>query len=130
MRAATTTAAGATTRSKSPLPDEDCVVKRYLPFLCASVFAACAGTARAQDGMAEGRRLFTQAASPVCAVCHTLRQAEASGQVGPDLDELRPDTVRVEKAIRNGIGQMPANTNLNDEQIRLLAKYVASVAGK
>lgn len=96
-------------------------------------FAACAvlaGGAHAQDAIGEGKRLFTRDAVPLCAVCHTLRHAGAGGQVGPDLDELRPDAARVEKAMRNGIGQMPANTNLNDEQIRLLANYVANVAGK
>lgn len=97
------------------------------------VLAACAllaGSAQAQDAIEEGKRLFTREAVPLCAVCHTLRHAGAVGQVGPDLDELRPDAARVEKAMRNGIGQMPANTNLKDEQIRLLANYVAGVAGK
>lgn len=97
------------------------------------VLAACAllaGSVQAQDAIEEGKRLFTREAVPLCAVCHTLRHAGAGGQVGPDLDELRPDAARVEKAMRNGIGQMPANTNLKDEQIRLLANYVASVAGK
>lgn len=99
----------------------------------AAVLAACvlpAGSACAQDAIDEGRRLFTREAVPLCAVCHTLRHAGAVGQVGPDLDELRPDAARVEKAMRTGIGQMPANTNLKDEQIRLLAQYVATVAGK
>jgi cytochrome c6 len=35
----------------------------------------------------------------------------------------------VEKAIRNGIGQMPAYTTLSDAQIRQLADYVARVTG-
>ncbi|WP_420475516.1 c-type cytochrome [Noviherbaspirillum sp. ST9] len=96
--------------------------------LAASVLLA--GSVQAQDVIEEGKRLFTREAVPLCAVCHTLREAGASGQVGPDLDELRPDAARVEKAMRNGIGQMPANTNLKDAQIRLLANYVASVAGK
>jgi len=98
-----------------------------------SMLAACAllaGPAVAGDAAAEGKQLFTQKASPACAVCHTLRHAGATGQIGPDLDELRPDAARVEKAVRNGIGQMPANSNLSEAQIRLLAKYVAEVAGK
>ncbi|HYD59597.1 MAG TPA: cytochrome c [Noviherbaspirillum sp.] len=89
-----------------------------------------AGSACGQDGLEEGKKLFTQTAVPACAVCHTLRHAGAAGQVGPDLDELRPDAARVEKAMRNGIGQMPVIGNLKEDQIRLLAKYVATVAGR
>jgi len=61
-----------------------------------------------------------------------LQHAGASGQVGPVLDELKPDASRVEKAIRNGIGQIPVIVNLGEAQIKLLAQYVAaaSVAGK
>ena len=45
------------------------------------------------------------------------------------LDELKPDATRVEKAIRNGLGVMPANKNLSDAQIRLLSEYVARASG-
>ena len=95
-----------------------------------AVLALLAGSAFGQDGLDEGKKLFTQTAVPACAVCHTLKHAGAAGQVGPDLDELKPDAARVEKAMRNGIGQMPVIGNLKEDQIRLLAKYVASVAGK
>jgi cytochrome c6 len=98
-------------------------------FLLAACSLLVQGT-HAQDAIEEGKRLFTREAAPLCAVCHTLRHAGATGQVGPDLDELRPDAARVEKAMRNGIGQMPPNSNLSDAQIRQLAKYVETVAGK
>ena len=103
---------------------------RCLQAYVLAAFSLLAGSANAQGMIDEGKRLFTRDAVPLCAVCHTLRHAGANGQVGPDLDELQPDAARVEKAIRNGIGQMPANTNLKDDQIRLLAKYVATFAGK
>lgn len=77
-----------------------------------------------------GRKIFVQKAVPACAVCHTLKHANASGEIGPVLDEIKPDAERVEKAVRNGIGQMPAFTNLSDAEIKLLAKYVAAVAGQ
>ena len=94
-----------------------------------AAIALFAGSACGQN-LEEGKKLFTQTAVPACAVCHTLKHADAAGQVGPDLDELKPDAARVEKAMRNGIGQMPVIGNLTEDQIRLLAKYVASVAGK
>lgn len=89
----------------------------------------CSGVA-AQDMLHDGKLLFTRMAVPACAVCHTLKHAGAEGAVGPSLDELRPDAARVEKAVRNGIGQMPANTVLTEEQLKLLARYVAGVAGQ
>ncbi len=87
------------------------------------------GSAFAQSGMDEGRKLFTQVAAPACSVCHTLRHAGATGEIGPNLDELKPDASQVEKAVRNGIGQMPAFRGLSDVEIAALAKYVAAVAG-
>ncbi|MGO4392932.1 cytochrome c [Variovorax sp. M-6] len=85
--------------------------------------------AHAQPATDEGRKLFLTGATPACALCHTLKKAGATGQIGPDLDELQPDAARVEKAIRNGIGPMPAFKSLTDEQIRTLARYVASATG-
>ena len=91
----------------------------------AAVFAAvalAAAGAWAQD-MDEGRKLFT-GVTPACALCHTLKDAGASGAVGPSLDELKPDQDRVVKALRNGIGQMPAFTQLTPAQVQALARYV------
>jgi cytochrome c6 len=34
----------------------------------------------------------------------------------------------VEKAVRNGIGQMPAFPALTEEQVKALAKYVADAS--
>lgn len=94
---------------------------------CAGMAAALAGShASAQDKMEAGRKLFSQTAVPACAVCHTLKDAGVTGEIGPSLDELKPDASRVEKAVRNGIGQMPAFRNLTDEQIKTLAQYVAA----
>ncbi|HET7862999.1 MAG TPA: cytochrome c, partial [Burkholderiaceae bacterium] len=73
---------------------------------------------------------FTKDAVPACAVCHTLRDAGATGTVGPVLDELKPDAARVEAALRLGSGQMPSYLGkLEDSQIVALAVYVATVAG-
>jgi mono/diheme cytochrome c family protein len=71
----------------------------------------------------EGRKLFGSV-TPSCAVCHSLKDAGAAGQIGPSLDELKPDAARVAKALKAGIGQMPAFTQLTEEQIQALARYV------
>ena len=38
---------------------------------------------------------------------------------------MGPDEERVRKAVRNGIGPMPAYAWLSDDQVTLLARYVA-----
>lgn len=77
-----------------------------------------------------GRKVFTEAAQPPCAVCHTLKAAGASGEVGPSLDELKPDRARVLEVVRTGIGVMPRYTGLlTEEQIQAVAEFVSKSAG-
>ncbi|CUJ15594.1 cytochrome c [Achromobacter sp. K91] len=82
----------------------------------------------AEPDMEAGRALFV-GATPACAICHTLNDAQSSGAIGPKLDEIKPDAARVATAIRNGIGQMPAYTSLSDQEIEVLAAYVAKATG-
>lgn len=77
-----------------------------------------------------GKQVFTELAEPKCGVCHTLKDAGTEGEVGPPLDETKPDAKKVELAVRGGVGIMPAFENLSDEQIEAVSQYVASVAGK
>jgi cytochrome c6 len=80
--------------------------------------------------LAEGRALFVSGATPPCAICHTLKDAGATGNVGPVLDEVKPDADRVAAAVRGGIGAMPSFANsLTDAQIRAIARYVAKASG-
>ena len=81
--------------------------------------------------MEEGRKLFTAGAppAPACALCHTLKDAGATGAVGPDLDDLRPDAARIENALRNGMGPMPAFKSLTDVQVQILVRYVTRATG-
>lgn len=73
-----------------------------------------------------GKRLFASGAQPSCTVCHTLRDADSTGEVGPVLDELRPDAGRVAQALRNGVGPMPSyRGRLTDKEIEALAVYVS-----
>lgn len=93
-------------------------------------FIAPLASARADEAaMALGKKVFLEISSPQCALCHTLADAGASGQVGPVLDELKPTADRVRTAVTKGIGPMPANTILTREQVEALALYVSTVAG-
>jgi cytochrome c6 len=89
----------------------------------AALSAYLAGIALAAHADDEGRKLFVSVVPP-CALCHTLKDAGATGAVGPSLDELKPDAARVAKAVRHGVGQMPAFSHLTDAQVEALARYV------
>lgn len=79
------------------------------------------------EASAEGKQVFSEN----CASCHTLQAADASGQVGPNLDDLKPDEATVQKQVENGGGAMPAfKGQLTDAQIAAVAAYVSSSAGK
>ena len=89
---------------------------------------ATAAPATTAAASAEGKQVF---ASAGCAGCHTLKAAGASGQVGPNLDSLKPDAAAVEAQVTAGGGGMPAfKDQLSPAQIKAVAAYVASVAGQ
>jgi mono/diheme cytochrome c family protein len=77
---------------------------------------------------AEGKQVF---ASAGCGGCHALKDAGATGNVGPNLDQLKPSEARVAHQVEVGGGPMPAfKGQLSDAQIKAVAAYVSSVAGK
>jgi cytochrome c6 len=96
---------------------------------CAVALTLAFSIAHAADGDDAGRRLFVKDATPPCALCHTLADAGATANVGPSLDELKPDAQRVTQAVKAGIGAMPAYTQLSGEQMQALARYVARASG-
>jgi mono/diheme cytochrome c family protein len=84
-------------------------------------------TGGTQQAAAQGKQIFTQN----CAGCHTLKDAAASGKVGPNLDDLKPDEPTTERQVTNGGGPMPAfKGQLTPAEIKAVSQYVASVAGK
>ena len=87
-------------------------------------------TAQGGGGAAKpnGKAIF---ASAGCGSCHTLKAAGTGGNVGPNLDSLKPSEPTVEKQVTNGGGGMPPfKGQLSAAQIKAVAAYVASTAGK
>jgi mono/diheme cytochrome c family protein len=87
------------------------------------------GGGKLSTAQAEGRKLF----SAKCATCHTLKDANAVGKVGPDLDVLAPTAGLTLNAIQSGrargSGQMPAQL-LDGNDAKNVAKYIEDVAGR
>jgi mono/diheme cytochrome c family protein len=66
-----------------------------------------------------------------CGSCHTLKAAGADGQLGPNLDSLRPDFATVRAKVEQGGGGMPSFAGqLSPAQIRDVAAFVVENAGR
>jgi cbb3-type cytochrome c oxidase subunit III len=75
-----------------------------------------------------GKEVFEAAG---CTGCHTLKDAGSTGTVGPNLDQAKPSEQLAIQRVTNGAGAMPPfKGQLTDAQIKAVAKYVSSVAGK
>jgi mono/diheme cytochrome c family protein len=76
---------------------------------------------------ANGKTIF---AAQGCGSCHTLADAGASGSVGPNLDEAKPDFETVVDKVTNGSGVMPSfEDKLSEQEIKDVAAYVSTAAG-
>jgi cytochrome c553 len=101
--------------------------------LAAVVLAAGCGSSGSGSNKAEsaasnlpGAKVFAKAG---CAGCHTLKAANAKGQVGPNLDELKPDAPTVERQVQNGGNGMPSfSSRLSSTQISQVAEFVSQAA--
>ena len=74
-----------------------------------------------------GKEIFLNSGN--CATCHTLKDAGSVANVGPNLNEIRPDMGRIINSVTNGIGVMPAQLGiLSDEEINAVAYYVSEAS--
>jgi cytochrome c6 len=79
-------------------------------------------SAATQGDPTAGKAVF---ASAGCGGCHTLKAANASGAVGPNLDSLKPEYDTVVHQVENGGGVMPAfKDQLSQKQIDDVAAFV------
>lgn len=77
-----------------------------------------------------GKQVYLKDTMPQCGVCHTLEDAQSQGQIGPNLNELKPSLEQIKKAVSNGIGAMPAQKQLSDQQLEDLAQYIFETTQK
>ena len=88
------------------------------------ISGGCSGSKPAADS--PGAKVF---ASAGCGSCHTLEAAGAKGQIGPNLDELKPDESTVAHQVRVGGNGMPSfRKRLGDGQIEEVASFVADAS--
>ena len=76
-----------------------------------------------------GKDVFLNKAN--CAACHILTDAKSAGQIGPNLDQIKPELIRISNAVTMGIGVMPAFEGiLTDEEIKSVSYYVFKSTNK
>ncbi len=77
--------------------------------------------------LATGKSVF----AANCVSCHTLADAASTGAIGPNLDQAKPTASLVVERVTNGQGGMPPfNGRLTKSQIRAVAAYISTVAGR
>jgi mono/diheme cytochrome c family protein len=111
------------------------IARAGLAAAAALATAGCGGgssdgtnTTTARSAAIDGRQIFT---SVGCSNCHTLAAAGAKGQVGPDLDRVRPTFAKAVRQVTRGGGAMPPFAGqLSDAEIRAVARYVSAHAGR
>ena len=81
------------------------------------------------DKMLLGADIFNNKAQ--CGTCHTLQAAGSVGEIGPNLDMLKPQVDQIINAVTNGIGVMPPWEGiLTSEEIESVANYIFNSTSK
>ena len=78
-----------------------------------------------------GLEIFNNKA--MCSACHVLKAAGSTGNIGPDLDSLKPSEEQVRDVVVEGLGVMPAFGEeglLTSEEIDAVSYYVTHSSGK
>ena len=98
-------------------------VVRKILFLICLIFSAT--VLKADPKMILGLEVYNNKA--MCGTCHILQSAKSVGQIGPNLDQLKPQIPQIIYAVKNGIGVMPAFEGvLSKNEIDAVAYYVFS----
>ena len=100
--------------------------KLFLNFFSTLLFLIFASNiqASADELFIKGKEVFLEAGN--CAACHSLSDAGSISEIGPNLNQIRPQVQTILMAVRNGIGVMPAMEGiLSDEEIEAVAHYVS-----
>ena len=85
--------------------------------------------ALSEDKMLLGLEIYNNKAQ--CGVCHTLQAAGSDGQIGPNLDLLKPKINQIILAVTNGVSVMPAyEGTLTEKEIEAVAYYIYKSTNK
>ena len=92
-------------------------------FLFIFLFFILNSNSFADDKMKLGLEIYNGKA--MCGTCHTLQAAGSNGDIGPNLDIIKPQISQIILAVTNGIGVMPPWEGiLTTEEIEAVAYYI------
>ena len=101
----------------------------FIKILLISLLLVFSNSVLADPKMDLGLDVYNNKAE--CGVCHTLQAAGSEGQIGPDLDVLKPQMNKIIAVVTNGIGVMQAWEGiLSYEEIEAVAYYVFQSTNK
>ena len=101
----------------------------FIKILLLSLLLVFSSSVLADPKMDLGLDVYNNKAQ--CGVCHTLQAAGSKGQIGPNLDELKPQVPQIIYTVTNGIGAMPAfDGTLTTEEIEAVAHYIFNSTNK
>tara|TARA_X000001036_G_scaffold253644_1_gene236072 strand:- start:474 stop:800 length:327 start_codon:yes stop_codon:yes gene_type:complete len=83
------------------------------------------------EKMALGLDVYNNKAA--CGACHVLKAAASEGNIGPNLDILKPTEEQVKLIVTEGLGVMPAFGEegiLTSEEIDAVSHYVFTSTNK
>ena len=98
----------------------------FLNFKIALIILICSliNQVNADELFNKGKEVFLEAGN--CAACHSLSDAGSIAEIGPNLNQIRPQVQTILMAVKNGIGVMPAMDGiLSDKEIEAVAHYVS-----
>ena len=97
---------------------------KLINFFIVLIFLSINQTLSADEILDLGKNIFLEKGN--CATCHALSDAGSNGDIGPNLNEIKPSFERIVMAVTNGIGVMPAYEGmLTSKEIEAVAIYVA-----
>ena len=89
------------------------------------IFLIFSSSAFADSKLELGLEVFNNKAQ--CGMCHTLQAAGSEGQIGVNLDQLKPLMPQVVMVVTNGNGVMPAFEGmLSSEEIEAVSYFVST----
>ena len=101
----------------------------FIKILLLSLLLVFSSSVLADPKMDLGLDVYNNKAE--CGACHTLQAAGSEGQIGPDLDVLKPQMNKIIAVVTNGIGVMQAWEGiLSYEEIEAVAYYVFQSTNK
>tara|TARA_Y100000588_G_C13818216_1_gene738233 strand:+ start:152 stop:526 length:375 start_codon:yes stop_codon:yes gene_type:complete len=99
-------------------------IMKHFKFFIFIIFITLSQNLDADETLNLGKNIFLEKGN--CATCHALSDAGSNADIGPNLNQIKPDIGRVILAVTNGIGVMPAYEGiLTTEEIEAVAKYVS-----